>query len=203
MISANIPQTPEVTNEPIRAYKPGSDETEALQQVMDHMSGEQADIPCYIGGDEVRTGNTEAVVMPHDHQHILGQAHSGGEKELNAAADAAIAAQHDWASLPWQSRAAVFLKAADLLAGPYRNIINAATMHGQSKNCFQAEIDSACELIDFLRFNAYFYEQIMAQQPVSSPGVWNQLDWRPLEGFVLAITPFNFTAIARHTSDVG
>ena len=196
MISANIPQTPAVTNEPIKAYLPGSEETLALQHAMDKMSAEQADIPCYIGGEEVRTGVTEAVVMPHNHQHILGQAHVGSADELNRAADAAIKAQKDWAALPWQSRAAVFLKAADLIAGPYRNQINAATMHGQSKNCFQAEIDSACELIDFLRFNAYFYEQIMEQQPVSSPGVWNQLDWRPLEGFVMAITPFNFTAIA-------
>ena len=196
MISANIPQTPEVKNEPINDYRPGSDETKSLQQAMDKMSAEQVDIPCYIGGEEVRTGQVEQVLMPHNHQHVLGQFHTGGEKQLHAAADAAIKAQKDWASMPWQSRAAVFLKAADLLAGPYRNIINAATMHGQSKNCYQAEIDAACELIDFLRFNAYFYQQIMAQQPLSSPGVWNQLDWRPLEGFVMAITPFNFTAIA-------
>jgi len=196
MISANIPQTPEVNNEPISEFRPGSAETIKLQQVMDHMSSEHADIPCYIGGKEVRTGQVENVVMPHNHSHVLGQAHIGGHQELNHAADAAIKAQKEWAALSWQSRAAVFLKAADLLAGPYRNIINAATMHGQSKNCFQAEIDAACELIDFLRFNAYFYQQIMEQQPVSSPGVWNQLDWRPLEGFVMAITPFNFTAIA-------
>ncbi|TDR16800.1 L-glutamate gamma-semialdehyde dehydrogenase [Marinicella litoralis] len=196
MISANIPQTPAVKNEPISEFRPGSAETLSLQSTMDHMAAQQADIPCFIGGQEVRTGQVENVVMPHDHSHVLGQAHVGGHQELNQAADAAIKAQKDWAALPWQSRAAVFLKAADLLAGPYRNIINAATMHGQSKNCFQAEIDAACELIDFLRFNAYFYQQIMEQQPVSSPGVWNQLDWRPLEGFVMAITPFNFTAIA-------
>jgi len=196
MISSNIPQTPAVSNEPISEYLPGGADTLALQKTMDDMSAEQVDIPCYIGGNEVRTGITENVVMPHNHQHILAVSHVGGEKELNEAADAAIKAQSDWAAMPWQSRAAVFLKAADLIAGPYRNIINAATMHGQSKNCYQAEIDSACELIDFLRFNAAFYQQIMEQQPVSSPGVWNQLDWRPLEGFVMAITPFNFTAIA-------
>ncbi len=196
MISANIPQTPAVKNEPINAYLPDSPETKSLQQTMDQMAKQHADIPCYIDGQEIRTGQIENVVMPHNHQHVLGHAHIGGEKELQAAANAAIKAQHEWAALPWQSRTAVFLKAADLFAGPYRNAINAATMHGQSKNCYQAEIDAACELIDFLRFNAYFYQQIMQHQPVSSPGVWNQLDWRPLEGFVMAITPFNFTAIA-------
>ncbi|WP_154223180.1 L-glutamate gamma-semialdehyde dehydrogenase [Marinicella rhabdoformis] len=196
MISANIPQTPAVINEPVRNYIPGSEEVLSLQLKMDEMAAEVLDIPCIINGQEVRTGRTEAVVMPHNHQHVLANAHLAGKDELNAAADAAVAAQAKWQSLPWQSRAAVFLKAADLLEGPYRNEINAATMHGQSKNVFQAEIDSACELIDFLRFNAKFYEQIMSQQPVSSAGVWNQLDWRPLEGFVLAITPFNFTAIA-------
>ena len=196
MISANIPQTPAVKNEPVRNYIPGSEEVLSLQHTMDQMAAEVLDIPCVINGQAVRTDRTEAVVMPHNHQHVLAHAHLAGKEELNAAADAAVAAQADWQALAWQSRVAVFLKAADLLEGPYRNEINAATMHGQSKNVFQAEIDAACELIDFLRFNAKFYEQIMSQQPVSSPGVWNQLDWRPLEGFVLAITPFNFTAIA-------
>lgn len=196
MISANIPQTPAVVNEPVRNYLPGSQEVLSLQAKMDQMASEVIEIPCVINGQEVSTGRTEAVVMPHDHQHVLAHSHLAGEKELHAAADAAIAAQAAWEALPWQSRAAVFLKAADLLEGPYRNEINAATMHGQSKNVFQAEIDAACEFIDFLRFNAKFYEEIMSGQPVSSPGVWNQLDWRPLEGFILAITPFNFTAIA-------
>lgn len=196
MISANIPQTPAVANEPVRNYAPNSSETISLQKKMDDMSSGVIEIPCFINGQDVTTGRTEAVVMPHNHQHVLAHSHLAGQAELHAAADAAIAAQADWQALPWQSRVAIFLKAADLLEGPYRDVINAATMHGQSKNAFQAEIDSACELIDFLRFNAYFYEQIMEQQPISSPGVWNQLDWRPLEGFVLAITPFNFTAIA-------
>ncbi len=196
MISANIPQTPAVVNEPVRNYLPGSQEVLSLQAKMDQMASEVIEIPCVINGQEVSTGRIEAVVMPHDHQHVLAHSHLAGEKELHAAADAAIAAQAAWEALPWQSRAAVFLKAADLLEGPYRNEINAATMHGQSKNVFQAEIDAACEFIDFLRFNAKFYEEIMSGQPVSSPGVWNQLDWRPLEGFILAITPFNFTAIA-------
>ncbi len=196
MISANIPQTPAVANEPVRNYTPQSAETVSLQKKMDEMSASVIEIPCFINGQDVSTGRTEPVVMPHNHQHVLAHSHLAGQAELHAAADAAIAAQADWQALPWQSRVAIFLKAADLLEGPYRDVINAATMHGQSKNAFQAEIDSACELIDFLRFNAFFYEQIMEQQPISSPGVWNQLDWRPLEGFVLAITPFNFTAIA-------
>ena len=196
MISANIPQTPVVQNEPVRNYMPGSEEVLSLQKKMDQMSSEVIEIPCVINGKPVKTGRTEAVVMPHNHQHVLAHAHLANAAELNEAADAAVTAQEKWQALPWQSRTAVFLKAADLLEGPYRDEINAATMHGQSKNVFQAEIDAACELIDFLRFNAKFYERIMSQQPVSSPGVWNQLDWRPLEGFVLAITPFNFTAIA-------
>jgi len=196
MISANIPQTPAVSNEPINDYRPGSDETTALQQAMDEMAKQHTDIPNIINGLAVKTSDKADVTMPHDHQNVLGTYYKADKDMLNKAADAAVNAQNDWQRLPWQSRAAVFLKAADLLAGPYRNKINAATMHGQSKNAFQAEIDSACELIDFLRFNAAFYEGIMAEQPESSPGVWNQLDWRPLEGFILAITPFNFTAIA-------
>ncbi|KAA3650930.1 MAG: aldehyde dehydrogenase family protein, partial [Proteobacteria bacterium] len=146
------------------------------------MAEQHTDIANIINGKAVKTDNKQTVIMPHNHQHKLGTYYNADANLLHKAADAAVAAQAAWQALPWQSRTAVFLKAADLLAGPYRNLINAATMHGQSKNVFQAEIDSACELIDFLRFNAYFYEQIMAEQPVSSPGVWNQLDWRPLEG---------------------
>jgi 1-pyrroline-5-carboxylate dehydrogenase len=134
--------------------------------------------------------------MPHAHGEVLAEFHLAGEKELEAAASAALKAKSDWENIAWNERAAIFLKAADLLAGPWRDTINSATMLGQSKNAFQAEIDSACELIDFLRFNAYFYQQIQNEQPISSPGVWNRVEWRPLEGFVLAITPFNFTAIA-------
>ena len=196
MISANIPQVPEVKNERVRDYLLGSQEVQSLQKAMDDMSSKKIDIPCVINGQQVATGQTEQVVMPHNHQHVLADAHKGSAQELNAAADAAVNAQADWEALPWQDRAGIFLKAADLIAGPWRDRINAATMHGQSKNVYQAEIDSACELIDFLRFNAAFYQDIVSQQPVSSPGVWNQLDWRPLEGFVLAITPFNFSAIA-------
>src|SRR5690606_8096315 len=196
MISANIPQTPTVSNEPIKDYLPGSHEALSLKKALDDMAEQHTDIANIINGQKVKTDKKQTVIMPHNHQHVLGTYYNADADLLNKAADVAVATQAEWQALPWQSRTAVFLKAADLLAGPYRNLINAATMHGQSKNAYQAEIDSACELIDFLRFNAYFYEQIMAQQPVSSPGVWNQLDWRPLEGFVLAITPFNFTAIA-------
>jgi len=196
MISSHIPSVPHPVNEPVRQYLPGSAETLALQAEWDRMAAIKYEIPCVINGKDVFTDKTENVVMPHNHQHILGVSYLAGDKELNNAVDAALAAQEQWRSMPWQSRVAVFLKAADLLAGPYRNTINAATMLGQSKNCFQAEIDSACEFIDFLRFNAYYYQEIMREQPISSEGIWNQLDWRPLEGFVLAITPFNFTAIA-------
>ena len=196
MISSHIPNVPAPINEPIKQYVPNSPETISLAAEWDKMAATKYKIPCVINGKDVFTDRTENVVMPHKHAHVLGVSYLAGDKELNAAADAAIAAQDKWREMPWQSRVAVFLRVADLLAGPLRNTINAATMLGQSKNCMQAEIDAACEFIDFLRFNAYFYQQIMSQQPVSSEGVWNQLDWRPLEGFVLAITPFNFTAIA-------
>jgi len=196
MISSHIPNVPAPVNEPIKQYAPNSAEAISLAAEWDKMAATKYQIPCVINGKDVFTDKSENVVMPHNHQHVLGVSYLAGDKELNDAADAAIAAQENWREMPWQSRVAVFLRVADLVAGPYRNTINAATMLGQSKNCFQAEIDAACEYIDFLRFNAYFYQQIMSQQPVSSEGVWNQLDWRPLEGFVLAITPFNFTAIA-------
>ena len=187
---------PQPINEPVRAYAPGDPTRASLQKKLDSMAKERIEIPCVIGGKEVRTGNKRPVVMPHSHHEVLADFHLAGPKEMNAAVDAAVAAKPAWAALPWQDRAAVFLKAADLLTGPYRDILNSATMLGQSKNAMQAEIDSACELIDFLRFNAHFYQEILAIQPISSPGVWNQTDYRPLEGFVLAITPFNFTAIA-------
>ncbi len=196
MKSSHIPNVPAPINEPIKQYAPNSSEAISLAAQWDKMAAIKHEIPCVINGQEVFTDKTENVVMPHNHQHVLGISYLAGEKELNQAADAAIAAQEKWREMPWQSRVAIFLKAADLVAGPYRNTINAATMLGQSKNCFQAEIDAACEFIDFLRFNASYYQEIMSQQPISSEGVWNQLDWRPLEGFVLAITPFNFTAIA-------
>jgi 1-pyrroline-5-carboxylate dehydrogenase len=160
------------------------------------MSQEKIEIPLIIGGKEIRTGKLRKVVMPHSHGEVLAEFHCATPTEMRLAVEAARSAKAPWEGLPWQERAAVFLKAADLLAGPWRDTLNSATMLGQSKNVYQAEIDSACELIDFLRFNAGFYEQILSGQPLSGPGIWNRLDWRPLEGFVLAITPFNFTAIA-------
>ena len=183
-------------NEPIRDYAPGSAETASIKTKLQDLAGERINIPCVIGGRKVETGKLGRALMPHDHQHVLGDFHLAGEQELEAAVQAARLAKPDWENATWDERAAVFLRTADLLAGPYRDLLNAATMLGQSKNVYQAEIDSACELIDFLRFNVSFYQQIMAQQPISSPGVKNWMEYRPLEGFVLAITPFNFTAIA-------
>jgi 1-pyrroline-5-carboxylate dehydrogenase len=187
--------TPVPQNEFTRSYAEGSPERIGLKQKLSEMSQETVEIPLYIGGKEIRTGNTRTVVMPHEHQTVLATFHLAGEKEMLLAVEAAKAAKKEWELLPWEQRAGVFLKAADLLAGPWRDTLNAATMLGQSKNAYQAEIDSACELIDFFRFNVHFYERILKEQPISSPGIWNRAEYRPLEGFVLAITPFNFTAI--------
>ncbi len=191
---------PVPVNEPTRFYAPGSPERERLKLRLEQMAGEtgtrRIEIPLVIGGKEVRTGNLRKVVMPHAHGEILAEFHVAGPKELEAAATAALKAKADWENMAWHERAGIFLKAADLLAGPWRDTLNAATMLGQSKNAYQAEIDAACELIDFLRFNASFYQEILEGQPASAPGIWNRTQWRPLEGFVLAITPFNFTAIA-------
>ena len=159
------------------------------------MEGERLSIPLVIGGQDVETGNTFEAVMPHRHQHVLADVARGGANDVDRAISAAAAAAHDWSQTPWEERAAVFLRAAELLAGPWRSTLNAATMLGQSKTAHQAEIDAACELIDFLRFNVDFMLRIYEEQPVSSPGVWNRLEYRPLEGFVFAVTPFNFTAI--------
>ncbi|MGV3586572.1 MAG: L-glutamate gamma-semialdehyde dehydrogenase [Adhaeribacter sp.] len=189
-------KVPTPVNEPVKTYVPGSPERIELQNTLRTLKSQQVDIPMYIGSEEVRTNNKKPLAPPHEHQHILGYFHEGDASHVQQAIAAALAARKNWASMPWQSRAAIFLKAADLLAGPYRARLNAATMLGQSKNVYQAEIDSACELIDFLRFNAAFMTEIYAQQPESSPGVWNRLEHRPLEGFVFALTPFNFTAIA-------
>lgn len=183
-------------NEPVLAYSPGSAERASLKAALNEARSKKLDIPMYIGGEEIRTGTTLEIRPPHDHQHILATYHDGDRSHAEAAIKAALAAKAAWEDMPWEQRAAIFLKAADLIAGPYRAVINAATMLGQSKNAFQAEIDSACELIDFLRFNVFYMSQIYAQQPQSSPGVWNRTEQRPLEGFVFAITPFNFTAIA-------
>lgn len=189
----NIPRP---VNEPVLGYAPGSREKASLEAALKEARSREIEIPMYIGERTVHTGKKIRLSPPHDHAHVLGYASEGSREHIEQAIDAALASRGAWAALPWSERAAVFLKAADLLAGPYRWKMNAATMLGQSKNAFQAEIDSACELIDFLRFNAAFYEEIMQEQPVSSPGVWNKMEYRPLEGFVFALTPFNFTAIA-------
>jgi 1-pyrroline-5-carboxylate dehydrogenase len=195
-MSTSIFRLSQPVNEPVRDYAPGDASRAALKARLETMARERVEIPLVIGGKEIRTGKTRKVVMPHSHGEVLAEFHLAGAAELNAAADAAQKAKAEWEALSWERRAAIFLKAADLLAGPWRSEINAATMLGQSKNVYQAEIDAACEFIDFLRFNAYFYQEILSQQPLSSPGISNCLDYRPLEGFVLAITPFNFTAIA-------
>jgi 1-pyrroline-5-carboxylate dehydrogenase len=183
-------------NEPVLSYAPGSKERDALKKALDEARSQECDIPMYIGGEEVRTGNKKRISPPHDHKHTLGYFHEGDKAHVTQAIDAAMAAKPLWTGLSWENRASIFLKAADLLAGPYRYKMNAATMLGQSKNAYQAEIDSACELIDFLRFNVHFMAQIYSEQPESSPGVWNRMEYRPLEGFTFAVTPFNFTAIA-------
>ncbi|MEY4931015.1 MAG: L-glutamate gamma-semialdehyde dehydrogenase [Bacteroidota bacterium] len=183
-------------NEPVLSYAPGSKERAALKKALAEARATVLDIPMYIGAEEVRTDNKKKLSPPHDHQHVLGYFHEGDKSHVEQAINAALAAKELWANLSWENRASIFLKAADLLAGPYRYKINAATMLGQSKNAFQAEIDAACELIDFLRFNVHFMGEIYRDQPESSPGVWNRIEYRPLEGFVFALTPFNFTAIA-------
>ena len=186
---------PMPANEPVLNYAPGSPERETLKKTLKELKGQQLDIPMYIGADEVRSGKKQAIHPPHEIAHTLGYFHAGDEQYVNQAIDAALKARAAWANLSWENRANIFLKAADLIAGKYRSYMNGTTMLGQSKNVYQAEIDSACELIDFLRFNVHFLSEIYRQQPISSPGMHNRLEYRPLEGFVLAITPFNFTAI--------
>jgi 1-pyrroline-5-carboxylate dehydrogenase len=189
-------RVPEPYNEPIRGYAPGSPERASLEQRIASMSKERVEAPCFIDGEEVRTGDTFVVRAPHRHDLELAEAHAAGREDLQRAVDTAVAAQHDWAAMRFEDRAAIFLRAADLLAGEWRDTLNAATILGQSKSAYQSEIDAACELIDFLRFNVHYAERIYQEQPRSAPGEWNRTDHRPLEGFVLAITPFNFTAIA-------
>jgi 1-pyrroline-5-carboxylate dehydrogenase len=191
-----IYHVPFAENEPVNSYAPGTPEREKLQAALKEARSKKVDVPMYIGADEVRTDNTKPLSPPHDHQHILGHFHEGDASHVKQAIDAALAAKEEWANLPWEHRASIFLKAADLISGPYRDKINAATMLAQSKNAYQAEIDSACELADFLRFNVQYMTEIYNEQPESSPGMWNRLEYRPLEGFVFALTPFNFTAIA-------
>lgn len=182
-------------NEPVQAYGPGSKERKALQAAIAELKSQHRDIPMYIGGAEVKSGVTKDIRPPHETKHVLGVYHEGNADHVRQAIDAALAARQAWSEMPWEHRAGIFLKAADLLAGKYRYRMNAATMLGQSKNAFQAEIDSACELIDFLRFNVYFLTEIYKEQPISAPGMHNRAEYRPLEGFILAVTPFNFTAI--------
>jgi 1-pyrroline-5-carboxylate dehydrogenase len=187
---------PMPVNEPVLGYAPGSPERAKHFARLNAMKAKVLDIPMVIGGEEIRTGKKAEIRSPYDHAQLIGRAHLGGPAEAAKAIKAALKARRDWAAMPFEARAAIFLKAADLLAGDWRWTLNAATMLNQSKNLHQAEIDSACEWIDFLRFNAYFAEQIHAQQPLSARGSWNRLEYRPLEGFVYAVTPFNFTAIA-------
>ncbi|MDP3467863.1 MAG: L-glutamate gamma-semialdehyde dehydrogenase [Daejeonella sp.] len=190
-------KVPQPVNEPILNYAPGSKERKLLKEALNEARSVLIEIPMYIGGKEIRTDKKVKINPPHDHQHLLGTYNQGTKQHVTDAINAALAAKSDWENLPWEQRAAIFLKAADLIAGPYRYKLNAATMLGQSKNAFQAEIDAACELIDFLRFNVKYMSEIYEQQPPVSPsGSWNRLEQRPLEGFVFALTPFNFTAIA-------
>jgi len=191
-------KVPQALNEPIKSYAPGTPERKGVQAAYDKMWGESIDIPMVINGEKVRTGNTMRVLPPHDHQHDVGSFHFGESKHVHEAIEAALNAKEAWESMSWANRSAIFLKAADLVAGPYRHRINAATMIQQSKTIFQAEIDSACELADFLRFNVQYATEIYEEQPYthSHSTLWNRVDYRPLEGFTFAITPFNFTAIA-------
>ncbi|MCF2507082.1 L-glutamate gamma-semialdehyde dehydrogenase [Dyadobacter sp. CY107] len=195
-MSLGIFNVPAVRNEPVKNYAPGSPERDLLKKALEEARSRTIEIPQYIGSQEIYSQNKRAISPPHDHQHLLGYFHEGSAEDVRLAVDAAIEARKSWAVLNWEQRAAIFLKAADLIAGPYRAEINAATMLGQSKNAYQAEIDSACEIIDFLRLNVNFMRDIYSQQPISSDGIWNRMEYRPLEGFVFAITPFNFTAIA-------
>ena len=187
---------PVAVNEPVKGYAPGSPERESVSKQYTAYFNGSVDVPMYIGNEEVRTGNTRNMTPPHDHQHVVGQYHIGDKSHAQKAIDSALEAREQWAQMPWEQRAAIFLRAAELIAGPYRAKMNASTMIAQSKTVHQAEIDAACELIDFLRFNVEYMSEIYAEQPNSDDGIWNRVEYRPLEGFVYAITPFNFTAIA-------
>lgn len=189
-------QVPTAINEPVKSYAPGSSEREEVLQQYKSFYNDNIEVPLYIGSEEVKTGATKPMSPPHDHKHIVGQYHTANVSNVKDAIANCLEARNDWANLAWEQRAAIFLKAAELIAGPYRAKINAATMIAQSKTIHQAEIDAACEFIDFLRFNVEFMSQIYEEQPDSAEGIWNRVEYRPLEGFVYAITPFNFTAIA-------
>ena len=187
---------PTAVNEPVKGYAPGSPERAELLATYNAMFNSNIDVPMHINGEEIRTGNTKNITPPHDHKHVVGQYHVAEKSHVDAAISTALAARQEWSSTSWTERAAIFLKAAELLAGPYRAKMNAATMIAQSKNVHQAEIDAACEMIDFFRFNVQYMTDIFKDQPASAPGIWNRVEYRPLEGFVYAITPFNFTSIA-------
>ncbi len=189
-------RVPQPINEPIKLYRPGSPEKEELKKKLVELKSRQIEVPLIIGGEEIKTGNTEEMKIPHNHGHVLGVYHKAGKKEVEMAIEAALEARKEWADMPWEHRVAVFLKTADLLAGPWRSTINGATMLGQSKVVHQAEIDSACELVDFYRFNSFFMSELMKEQPYSPYGMWNRSEYRPLEGYIFAVTPFNFTSIA-------
>ena len=192
----SIVKVPRPSNEPVFSFAPGTAEKESLKAQLKKMLGEKMEIPLIIGGKEVRTGNLADCRCPHDHGHLLAQYHKAGPEEIELAVKEAKKAWMDWSEMDWVSRAAVFLRAAELLATKYRDILNASTMLGQSKTPHQAEIDAACELIDFYRYNPYYMSQIYAEQPDSVGESWNYVEYRPLEGFVFAVTPFNFTSIA-------
>jgi len=197
-MSDGIFKVPLPQNDPVRNYEPGSRDKVILKKRLEELKSQTIDIPIMIGGKEIRTGNTGNCVLPHDHKTAIGTYHKAGKEEVEQAINSALEARESWAAMPWHERAAIFLKAADLLTTDYwRSTLNAATMLAQSKNAFQAEIDSACELVDFFRFNAYYAMQIYNEQPLhSSKGIWNRLEYRALEGFVFAVSPFNFTSIA-------
>ena len=196
----SFPRSPKAINEPVRPYHPGSDDINAVQQAYKTLYHQNTEVPLTLNGEKIKTANTAEMRPPHDHQHLLGTYHLAGKKEVENAIESALEARKAWSKLSFQHRATIFLRAADLLAGPYRTKINASTMLAQSKTIHQAEIDAACEFIDFLRFNVQFAEEIYNEQPYSGDGVWNRLSYRPLEGFVYAISPFNFTAIAGNLS---
>ncbi len=196
MSSHGLFRAPPARNEPVRDYLPGSPERASLERRLRAIAGERIEVPLVIGGKDVSTATTKPAVMPHDREHVLADVHQGGPEHVAQAIDAAAAAWKDWSRWPWEERASVFLRAAELLAGPWRDTLNAATMLGQSKTAHQAEIDAACELTDFLRFNVEFMTRVYSEQPGSGAGAWNRIEYRPLEGFVFAVSPFNFTAIA-------
>ncbi|MCI5055160.1 MAG: L-glutamate gamma-semialdehyde dehydrogenase [Flavobacteriales bacterium] len=194
-MSTGFFDVPYPVNEPVKSYAPGSPERADIKAKLSEMESKVVDIPMYIGSELVRTSDIKDLTPPHDHQRVVGKYHNGTSEHAKKAIDAALAAKSDWENMAWEQRAAIFLKVAELAAGPFRQELNASTMIAQSKNIFQAEIDAACELVDFFRFNVHFMTEVYAQQPESAPGIWNRLEYRPLEGFIFAITPFNFTSI--------